>query len=103
MHKMLLLKEEVTRLREANQILSQRRRAKKRRVRHGGHLSLQDAQVQESQKDVERQLWQEERAHRGRAKRIETRERRCGRCNNTGHNSRTCKVETVSTSESKSN
>ena len=103
MHKMLLLKEEVTRLREANQILSQRRRAKKRRVRHGGHLSFQDALVQESQKDVERQLWQEERAHRGRAKRIETRERRCGRCNNTGHNSHTCKVETVSTSESKSN
>jgi len=32
MHKMVLLKEEVTRLREANQILSQRRRAKKKDV-----------------------------------------------------------------------
>src|ERR1700712_1741969 len=74
MHKMVLLKEEITRLREANQILSQRLRAnKKRRVRHGGHLSIQDAQDQESQKDVQRQLKQEERANRGRAKRIETR------------------------------
>lgn len=102
MHKMVLLKEEVTRLREANQLLSRRRRARKTHVRRGGHLTVQDAQDQESQKDIEQQLEQEKCVNDGRAKRNGTRERRCGRCNQPGHNTRTCNIDVKSTSESES-
>ena len=92
MHKFALLKAENAALREANELLSKRRRAKKSHLRHGGSLTLADGQDIQSQKDIEDQIEQEIRQSGGRKKRTETRERRCGTCGNTGHNSRTCQV-----------
>ena len=77
MHSVALLRAEVSDLREANQTVNQRRKARKRRVRQGGSLTLQDGQDIEAQKDVNQQIKQEERRSGGQAGRIETRERHC--------------------------
>jgi DDE superfamily endonuclease/Tc5 transposase DNA-binding domain len=98
MHKFALLKAENQSLRQANEELSKRRRAKKIRLRQGGSLSQQEAQVLQDERDVEQQVKQEVRASSGRKPREETRARRCGNCNATGHNMRTCQI-VVETSE----
>ena len=98
MHKFALLKAENQSLRQANEELSKRRRAKKIRLRQGGSLSQQEAQVLQDERDVEQQVKQEVRASSGRKPREETRARRCGNCNATGHNTRTCQI-VVETSE----
>ena len=103
MHKMALLKEENARLQEANQILNRRRRAKKTRLRRGGTLTVQDAQDLQSQKDVTQQLQKEERVQEGQSKQAKTREKCCSRCNQPGHNARTCKISIESISEEESN
>lgn len=45
------------------------------------------------------QINQEERQSSGRARRVEKRPRRCGICNESGHNARTCLVEIKSSGE----
>jgi hypothetical protein len=49
-------------------------------------------------RDVTDQLKQEIRASGSRRPREETRARRCGNCNTTGHNTRTCQI-VIETSE----
>jgi DDE superfamily endonuclease len=98
MHQLALLKAENQNLRQANEELSKRRRAKKLYLRQGGSLSQQEAQVLQDERDVAQQVKQEIRASSGRKPREETRARRCGNCNETGHNARTCQI-VVETSE----
>ena len=98
MHENALLRAEVKTLREANSSLAKRRRAKKRRVREGGTLSIGEGQDILDQKDADTQLDEETRASSSRARRVQPRERRCGTCGNTGHNARTCVMD-VETSE----
>jgi hypothetical protein len=93
MHKLTLLQAEVTALREANELLSKRRRAKKTRLRQGGSLSLQNGQELQDEKDVAQQIKQETQSGSGRKPRVETRARRCGNCGQTGHNARTCQED----------
>ncbi len=93
MHQLALLKAENQNLRQANEVLSKRRRAKKTRLRQGGSLSQREAQDLQDEKDVEMQLEQERKASSGRKPREETRARRCGNCGETGHNARTCQIE----------
>lgn len=100
MHKLVLLQDEVASLREANRTPSKRRRAKKTRLRHGGTMTLENGQDIAEEKEVVREAEKVRRAESGRKKRVETRERRCGRCGNTGHNARTCQEDVDSTSES---
>jgi hypothetical protein len=100
MHELALVKADNTALRGAMEMLSKRRRAKKTRLRQGGSLSQQDAQELQDQVDVAQQLKEEMRAGSGRKPRVETRARRCGICNKTGHNARTCQnVEGTSEEE----
>jgi hypothetical protein len=98
MHKLALLQSEVQILRQANEELSKRRRAKKTRLRQGGSLSQQEAQDLEDERDLAQQLKQETQASSGRKPREETRARRCGNCGETGHNTRTCQI-VIETSE----
>jgi hypothetical protein len=98
MHKLALLQAENQILRQANQELSKRRRAKKTRLRQGGSLTQQDAQDLRDQIDVAQQIKQEKQANSGRKPRTETRPRRCGACNGVGHNARTCQID-IETSE----
>ena len=67
-HKMTLLAAEVRTLREANEALSKRRRAKKTRVRQGGALTVEDAQDVLAQKDAEEQARRDKRSKRGKQK-----------------------------------
>jgi hypothetical protein len=93
MHKLALVEAECAELREANKILSRRRRTKKTRLQDGESLSFQEGQDLRDSKDVAAQIQQEERQNGGRARRVASRPRRCGICNGTGHNARTCKAE----------
>jgi hypothetical protein len=90
MHKMALMQAEIRDLRAANEALSKRRRAKKKRLRQGGSLTIQDGQDLQAQKDVEVQTREERQLGSGRKPRTETRVRRCGRCGEPGHNARIC-------------
>jgi len=99
MHQMTLLKAEVSTLRKANAMLSKRRRAKKTRLRQGGSMTLAEGQALQDQKDIEQQVQQETRQYGLRARRQETKERRCGVCGNTGHNARTCQMDIEITNE----
>ena len=98
MHQFALLKAENQHLRQANEVLSKRRRARKTRLQQGGTLSQQVAQELQDEKDVVQQVEQEIRASGGRKPREETRARRCGKCGGTKHNARTCQIG-VDTSE----
>src|SRR5450432_1519251 len=89
---MALLQDEVKQLRKANETLSKRRRRRKGRLQEGGSLNLQEAQAIMDDKDIADQLKQEVRGGGGTRTRTETRARRCGNCNATGHNSRTCPI-----------
>lgn len=80
MHKMALMQAETRDLRGANEALSKRRRAKEKRLRQGGSLTVQGGQDLQAQKDVEMQIREETQAGSGRKPRTETRARRCGRC-----------------------
>jgi hypothetical protein len=100
MHEVALLRSEVRILRDANEALSKRRRAKKTRVRNGGTLTIGDAQDLLAQKDADEQLEQETRRKSGRKKRVESGARRCGTCGMTGHNARTCENDMEMSGES---
>ena len=98
MAKLVLLEAENRDLRRANETLSKRRNRKKSRLQAGGSLNLQEAQALMDERDVADQLKQETRAGGSRRTREETRARRCGNCNATGHNARTCQI-VIETSE----
>lgn len=90
MAKLVLLQAENRDLRRANETLSKRRNRKRSRLQAGGSLNLQEAQALMDERDVAEQIKQETRAGGSRKARDETRARRCGNCNATGHNARTC-------------
>ena len=98
MSKLALLKSENQILRQTNEELSKRRRAKKTRLQQGGSLSQQEAQDLQDERDIAQQLKQETQANSSRKPREETRGRRCGNCGETGHNARTCQI-VIETSE----
>jgi hypothetical protein len=98
MYQLALLQAENRDLRKANETLSKRRNRKKTRLQTGGSLNLKEAQALIDERDVADQIKQETRAGGGRQPRTETRARRCGNCNATGHNSRTCPI-VIETSE----
>jgi hypothetical protein len=92
MYQMALLQDEVKQLRKTNETLSKRRRRRKGRLQEGGSLNLQEAQALMDERNVADQIKQEVHAGSGRRPRTETHARRCGNCNATGHNSRTCSI-----------
>ena len=98
MYQLALLRAENRDLRKANETLSKCRNRKKTRLQTGGSLNLKEAQALIDERDVVDQIKQETRARGGRQLRTETRARRCGNCNATGHNSRTCPI-VIETSE----
>ncbi|KFY28156.1 hypothetical protein V491_00608 [Pseudogymnoascus sp. VKM F-3775] len=98
-HWMALLQAEVTELREANTIISKRRRAKKTHVQLGGSLNIQDAGDLQDQRDVAQQVQQEMHGNRGSLGYCQPRQQRCGIYGKPGHNARTCQVEIESSGQ----
>jgi hypothetical protein len=91
-YQLALLRAENQQLRKANKTLSKRRRRTKGRLQEGGSLNLQEAQAIMDDRDIVEQLKQEVKRRGGRRARSEIRSRRCGNCNATGYNSRTCPI-----------
>ncbi|RKK11087.1 hypothetical protein BFJ65_g15079 [Fusarium oxysporum f. sp. cepae] len=92
MHQIALLKSENQILRQANETLSKRRRAKKSRLRNGGKMTVGEGRDAIDQKDVDAQMVAELSRSGGRGRSELARERRCRTCGKTGHNTRTCQI-----------
>ena len=63
-------------------------------------MDLKDGQEEAEEKEGIGEAEEVRRAESSRKKRVETKERRYGRCGNTGHNARTFQEDVDSTSES---
>ncbi|KAM5529819.1 hypothetical protein BFJ63_vAg17750 [Fusarium oxysporum f. sp. narcissi] len=90
MHKVALLVAENRDLRQANEILSQRRREKRTRLQNRGSMTIQEGQDLIDQMDVDTQVVAESSRRGGKGSSAQPRVRRCGTCSKTGHNARTC-------------
>ena len=84
---MVLVQEEIGRLRDAVDTLTKRKTRKRRYIRAEETLTVGEVSDLIAKKEGGRREDSETPAKRVRA------ERRCGRCSEVGHNSRTCKVE----------
>jgi hypothetical protein len=92
MHEVTLLRNEVRNLRDANEILSRRRRAKRTRLQKGGIMTVQEASQVIDQMDVDTQVVAESSRSGGQGRSARPGSRRCGVCGKAGHNARTCQV-----------
>jgi hypothetical protein len=90
----VLVQEEVGRLQDAVHTLTKRKTRKRRYVRVEETLTVSEVSKLIAEKEDGSREEGETPAKRGRA------ERRCGRCSEIGHNSRTCKVEIVDVDDS---
>ena len=86
------LSAEVRTLRAAYKALSKRGRAKKACVRQDGALTVGDAKDILTWKDVDARPRRIVRTERGSWKEGQSSGRRCGTCEEAGHNVRTCQV-----------
>ena len=86
----ILLEAEAHSLRAANKALSKCRKAKKKRVRNGGTLTVGNAVDLIESREVDAQLQGDLRRDGSGDSRSRRGPRRCGRCHNIGHNSRIC-------------
>jgi hypothetical protein len=83
----VLVQEEIGRLRDAVDTLTKRKTRKRQYIRVEETLTVSKVLDLIAKKEGSRRKDSEAPAKRVRA------ERRCGRCSEVGHNSRTCKVE----------
>ncbi|KAH7463246.1 hypothetical protein FOMA001_g18207 [Fusarium oxysporum f. sp. matthiolae] len=90
MHETALLRAENRELRQANEILSRRRRAKRTRLQNRGSMTIQEGHDLIDQMDVDIQIVAESSRSGGQGSSAQPRVRRCGTCGKTGHNARTC-------------
>jgi len=102
-HKVALLRTEVSALRKANKGLSKRRKTKKTHIRLRGSLTVQNTRDLLDGKAVGEQLAQEEHQNRSGAGGSRTKIQCCGVCGKPGHNARTCKEAAESSDSSVSN
>jgi hypothetical protein len=90
MHEVALLRAEVYDLRQSNEILSRRQRAKRTRLQKQGVMIVEEGRQTIDQMDIDMQVVAELSKNGGEQGSARLRERRCGRCGKTGHNARTC-------------
>jgi hypothetical protein len=87
-----LVEAENRELREANNILSRRRRVKNPRLQNKGRLLIQEGQGSIDQMDVDVQVVAESSRSGHTRRSVGPGVRRCGVCGKTGRNARTCQV-----------
>ncbi|KAK9428643.1 hypothetical protein V1505DRAFT_376320 [Lipomyces doorenjongii] len=83
--------DKVQALQEANQAATRRHRRPRKRLQHGGTLTVQEGLDFIQRIDVDKQTQHETRGKNVQSGEKETKQRRCGNCGETGHNTRTCK------------
>ena len=99
-YQIVLLQDEVRTLRQANQALSKRRRAKRTRIQAGGALTVEDAQALITQKEVTIRQSKTMPGNGIVSEAGPATSRRCGNCGKTGHNVRTCQEVEESSEDS---
>jgi hypothetical protein len=92
MHKVTLLAVESKELRQANEILSRRRRVKRTRLQKEGAITVENASQVIDQMDIGTQVPAELSKSGGQGRSVRPGGRRCGICGKSGHNARTCQV-----------
>ncbi|KAL2884579.1 hypothetical protein HOO65_110050 [Ceratocystis lukuohia] len=92
MHEVILLRNQVRSLREANEMLRQGRRAKRTRQQTGGTITLQEESRAVDHTDVDTQVVAESSRSGGQGRPERSGRRSCGVCGKAGHNSRTCQA-----------
>ena len=92
-----LMKERIASLEKANEAASKRKERKKKRIQKRGVLTKGAGEDILAQREADQQLAREERQGGERSGLSRQALARCKRCRETGHNSRTCKKETVAT------
>jgi hypothetical protein len=90
-HKLVLAQKEIAELRAANEAATQRRSHKRKRIQAEGTLIVEDGARLTALKEFRARSDGKKPKTRVRAETGELSQRRCGRCNQTGHNARTCK------------
>ena len=95
MHSAVLLRERVTELQTANEAAKRRKSHKRKRIQNEGGLTVEEGARLTALKEFSARGDGKKVKKRVRVDRDEPTQRRCGRCGETGHNSRTCKKDTV--------
>jgi hypothetical protein len=90
---MALLRAEVQDFRQANEILSRRRRAKRTRLQNGGVLTIEEGRDLIDQMAVDTQVAAELSRSGGQGRSARPGVWRCGIYGKTGHNARTCQED----------
>ncbi|KAL9565161.1 hypothetical protein ACKAV7_010806 [Fusarium commune] len=103
MHKMALMRAEIQDLRQANEILSRRRRAKRTRLQNRGKMTVEEGRDLTDQIDIDTQVVAELSKSGGQGRSVRPGVRRCGRCGKAGHNARTCQEGIEASAEEYSN
>jgi hypothetical protein len=89
-HSATLMKAEIKALQAANQVKTRKERKRKRRIAQGGSLSIRTGEEILEDAEIEAQIEREGQRFTTRADGSEAKQRRCGLCNEFGHNMRTC-------------
>ena len=89
-HEVTLLSAELQTLRQANEALSKRRRAKKTRLRQGEALIVKNGNDMLAQEEVDEQIRRDKCSSGVSRNEGKSGTRCCGICGKSGHNSRTC-------------
>jgi hypothetical protein len=92
MYEMALIRSEIQDLRRANDTLSRRRRAKRTRLQKRGKMTLEGGREAIGQKDINTQAVAESSRSGSQRGSAQIKERHCGTCGKTGHNTRTFQI-----------
>ena len=92
-----LMRNRITSLERANEAATMRRQRKKKRIQKKGTLTKGEGEDILAQKEADQQIEREQRQSGERSGLSRRALARCKRCRETGHNSRTCKKDTLDT------
>ncbi|KAI1685721.1 DDE superfamily endonuclease [Pyrenophora tritici-repentis] len=90
-----LMRDQISSLEKANSAASARRRRSKRRIQKHGVLTKGAGEDILAQNEANQQIAHEERQGGAQSGVSQRAQRRCTRCKETGHNSRTCNANTI--------
>jgi hypothetical protein len=89
-----LMRDRITNLEKANEAANKRKQRKKKRIQRNGVLTKGAGEDIITQQEAEKQIARERRQDGEQSGLSRQALARCGRCRETGHNSRTCKKDT---------
>ena len=92
-HSVVLMRDEIKSLRVANEAATRRKSHKRKRIQKDGALTVEEGARLTALREFSARSDGKSSRKRVRADRGDQAQRRCGRCNEIGHNLRTCKSE----------